>query len=224
MKLVDIEKMHPNAKKLLITSEEPVNKEFSEERMLIEKITISKRNYMDNQCICVRNFKISKNDQLFSIEDEKGKKHKFMILSNVFPELFNITELKSEERYGKCHDMAIEIAQIFDDGVIETGTIDKIVGNDKIVHSWILLKNSNLVLDYTKNLVCTKETYEEIYNARVLTEILSKSVKEHIELFNTLNIEYCSKLYCIFSENYVKEEQKNYLRNVFNVKTCQNNR
>ena len=140
------------------------------------------------------------------------KNNDLVIFFNKFSNCFDnekiIKELTSNKRYGECHVKAIEISPSIENSKILTGYIT--IGNKKVLHSVIECEHDekNIVLDWTRNLMITKEQYVELTKFVELSSFEGRKVLDDIEaIIGNLNIGV--KPYLVFRDELIKDMQKN---------------
>ena len=139
--------------------------------------------------------------------DNETKKYKythndieytFDILSNYIndPELRK--ELLSNERYGKCNNRSIILANTIKGSKLATGYIT--IGANKVLHTVVLatrnLDNVLLVYDWTENLIMPFEQYKDMVGFNVITIIDASKVEPDFEKLEGIGID--TKSYLVF--------------------------
>ena len=152
------------------------------------------------------NFKLRKKDNIFTIKKRKLK-YNFKMMDDYMESNQVKEELRSDERYRKCGEMAISIAYSVDENVnIIIGYLNMF--NGKIIHSVIerFKDSESYIFDYTRNLVMRKEDYFDITNFKVLNIVKNSDLKKDIELLRGLNI--YTKPYLIFRDEMMRDLNK----------------
>ena len=121
--------------------------------------------------------------------------------------------LKYKVRKGKCHYRAIEFFPSIGKNLV-TGYVDDASGKVRTVHSW--LETEKNVIDYTSNLVISKEDYYQLMNVEVLS-VIAKD--DFLGDFKSEFVQGLScKFYCLFRNELVQQglinhgKEKKYLK------------
>ena len=140
--------------------------------------------------LCYKNdcLEFSKLSDLLIVKNEEDK--------NMKNELF-----KYKKRKGKCHQTAIELFASMGEKLV-TGYVDDSSGKFRTIHSFIETEKN--VIDYSSNLVISKEDYYRLMNV----EVLSVITKE--QFLSDCNSSFANeflgvKFYCLFREELKKQ-------------------
>jgi len=122
----------------------------------------------------------------------------FIMISDYFNGDIYKYELLSEERYSKCHTMAIKMAEYFENSKILTGYITLL--DSKIMHSVLEFKmlGEVVIMDWTLNLIMEKQQYLKLTNFKVINIVQSSMIKEDEDLIYNSNI--TNKIYLLFRD------------------------
>ena len=133
-----------------------------------------------------------------------GEIYTFNKISNFYGDKKTKKELESGERYGKCHEASIYFSMINKDCYILTGHINNNGGT--YLHSVIETKDGK-ILDWTKNLIMSKEDYFKLTEFKALEKI---SGEEMIETFIRLPVgKVNGKVLTVFGKEVLKDMKKN---------------
>ena len=137
-------------------------------------------------------------------------------LSEIIPELkMEDSDLTTENRKGKCHEKSIKIANSLGEikSDVVTGYIFGYSDKAKYLHSWVEFNHygKDMVIDYTLNALMNKEGYYMIQNAKPLSRIDSKTIKEDSKILNKFDKlgSFNIKEYLLFRDEIMKDFEKN---------------
>lgn len=108
-------------------------------------------------------------------------------LTDVYPEIKSENfDIKTKERFGKCHDLAVELSKKLDiKNKVATGYIAPFSKRSKSLHSWIGV--GEYVIDATMNAVISKRAYYMIRDIlSPVYKISSEIIKKESEILNEL--------------------------------------
>jgi len=130
----------------------------------------------------------------------------FTMISDYFNGNIYKYELLSEERYNKCHTMAITMAEYFENSKILTGYVTLL--DSKIMHSVLEFNmlGEVVVMDWTLNLIMEKQQYLKLTNFDVINVVESNMIKEDEDLLYNSNI--TNKVYLLFRDELKKDMDK----------------
>ena len=133
-----------------------------------------------------------------------GEIYTFNKISNFYGDKKTQKELESGERYGKCHEASIYFSMINKDCYILTGYINNNGGT--YLHS-VIETQEGKILDWTKNLIMSKEDYLKLTDFKALERI---SGEEMIEIFIRLPVgDADGKVLTVFGKEVLKDMKKN---------------
>lgn len=132
----------------------------------------------------------------------------FNMLSNSITDEDLIKELTSDKRYGKCHEMAMNLAPAIDGSKIVTGYI--MLGNQKFLHSIIELEKDGekLIIDWTRNLMITKEQYIKLTKFVELSSFEGEKVLDDLKI-GLKKLPIGITQYLLFRNELIKDMKKN---------------
>lgn len=118
-----------------------------------------------------------------------------------------IKELTSDKRNGHCHSRSVEFSQSIKDSSIVTGYLT--IGKKKVLHSVIEYKHNGIVyiIDWTKNLIITKQEYVYLTNFIEISNILSSKIINDLRIFSRIGLGY--KPYLTFRDEILRDINKN---------------
>ena len=94
---------------------------------------------------------------------------KFKLLSDTVTNDEIKENLLSNRRYHECHENSIIVASLLEDNDRDNAYIVggrvQVNKQDKFLHSWVEIKDKNLVLDYNHNIIMNKDTYYKLFYA-----------------------------------------------------------
>lgn len=129
-------------------------------------------------------------------------------LSNYFEDKDLIKELTSKKRYSECHKRSLNVSPSIEGSKVVTGYIT--IGNKKALHSVIEYEHDGktIILDWTRNLIITKEQYIELTKFVELSSFEGRKFVDDVQfVFRNLNIGV--KPYVVFRDELVRDMQKN---------------
>lgn len=164
------------------------------------------------------NLKFLNKKQIIGLENISyhGKKYRykdeeydfyFNKISNFIKDEDTIKMLQSTERYGKCHLNSLVYAPRIKNSRIVTGYINLL--NKKYLHTIIEIERNKktLILDWTRNLIISKEQYILLTKFQELNVFNSENFM-HDSVF-LKNIEVGVRFYCLFREELLENLKKN---------------
>lgn len=159
----------------------------------------------------INSFKI---DEESLIIDTKEKSIKIKKLSDSFKELKDDKDIETEKRMGQCHIKSMEISNALDvENEVVTGYIFGTSNENKYLHSWVEFKKGEeeLVADYTKNVLMSKDTYYYLYHCKPLNRIKNKNlIKDLAYVTKKAKLGECSiKEYLVFHDEIMIDLAKN---------------
>lgn len=120
--------------------------------------------------------------------------------------------LVTRERYGNCHNLAIEFGAVWDEqSTIVTSLVlnaNEFEHAEAIVHSYIVggTEEETYVCDPTLNLVMSKKEYDDLFQTVELSKIEHNTLKNDFHyLMEQFGGEWNPKIYCLFPEEYMNE-------------------
>lgn len=136
--------------------------------------------------------------------EEFGEKLTFNKLSNLIENKELRGKLESEKRYGECHVASMGLATVSKDFDVLTG-YENIAGG-RYLHS-VIETPYGKIIDFTKNLVMSKEDYIKLTGFTVLERITNDELyRIHIKIIG-LNMN--SKVLATFGSEILKDIEKN---------------
>lgn len=138
------------------------------------------------------------------IYEDEGVYLSFDLLSNKLENKELKKELTSKKRNGKCHVRSINIATNTENSKIVTGYAT--FANKRILHSVIEMpgKKSPVILDWTMNLIMSKEDYYKFSGFKELNSVKGEDVVDDVELIID-NIKLGCKAYLLFRDEIIRE-------------------
>lgn len=116
--------------------------------------------------------------------------------------------LLQEERYGHCHNFAMDYVLYRDHAKIETAYVYHPYLDEKIVHSYVV-REDNKIVDLANNLIMERALFEEIYApSPVINQIEKEELMEIETFFENTNVPTFTALTCVFGKDIVKAYQK----------------
>ena len=134
----------------------------------------------------------------------------FNMISNIVNDKKLIRELKSEKRFGKCHERSCQQAPNIDNAKIVTGIFKTIEG--KFLHTVIEFhgKENTYIMDWTQNYYMKKEDYIKLMEFQELTTFDAQDVFYDMNLMEKMNVKHvCLKPYLSFRNEIIKDLEKN---------------
>lgn len=123
-----------------------------------------------------KHIKYNRDKNMYEFKDMKFGYFSFGLLSNIIGNDNAKTELLSDERYGKCHQNAIRVANSLK---MEDKQYTYVVGGrvkcndvDYFLHSWVevLKEKDGIVIDFNHNLIMNRKRYYELYEAECISK------------------------------------------------------
>jgi len=112
--------------------------------------------------------------------------------------------LNFKKRSGHCHSMCMQYVNSFGEKMV-TGYVNDIVKSIRTVHSWI--ETDTDVIDYTRNLVISKEDYYRLLNPEILNVITKEQLNNDVDMLNQMNF-LGSKIYCLFRDEILTDIER----------------
>lgn len=137
----------------------------------------------------------------------------FNMISNIVNDKELQKELKSEKRFGKCHERSFGQAHNIDNAKIVTGIIKTIDG--KFLHTVIEFPGkkepiTTYIMDWTQNIYMKKDDYIKLMEFYELSSFDAQEVFYDMELMNKMNVSDISmKPYLAFRDEFIKDLEKN---------------
>lgn len=155
-----------------------------------------------------KNFFEHINEYDYFIDDEFG--FRFCLLSDrIEGNKKMIKQLKSKERFHVCHEASIGMClnDAEDNLSILIGYVP--CTDTEVLHSVIELEEGEkkYIIDFTQNIVMTKEKYIVINSFRELNKVTSKKLKEDCKIMEEFGIR--TPFYLLFRDELMKDLNKN---------------
>ena len=109
--------------------------------------------------------------------------------------------LNAKKRSGLCHYQSVSYLNSWGNKIV-TGYVDDTIASQRDVHSWI--ETDINVIDYSKNLVISKDDYYRLLNPEVINEITKDELNCDIELLRNFSFLSC-KFYCLFRDEIIND-------------------
>ena len=132
----------------------------------------------------------------------------FDMLSNYIKYEDFVKELKSNKRYHKCHERALQMGHQLKGSYIVTGFITQI--NERKIHSIVEITENDItyIYDWSTNLRMEKENYYKLMKFEEIQRIESNTVEQELKLMS--NIELPSiKTYLTCRDEIIADLEKN---------------
>ena len=203
--LLEAEELYPEECQINSAIENFTRKGTKEEReKLLYKLTDIK---------WVKSVKIE-NERIY-IDTEQGPINVGLI-SNDMNGYENDLRLLTNGRKGFCHTDAIKMCRMYEkECFVVTGYIYGIADRAKYLHSWVEMNIGGIdfVADYTMNAYMNKDAYYFIKNAKELSRVSNKQIKEDWKILGQLSrsgITFMENEYLVFRDEYMKDLKKNF--------------
>lgn len=220
--------IHPNTYNMLFKDKKDLPKEelgTEENQKIIDTLNIFTRINHKNIFISLLKKYLS---HKFNVELEKIKYNEetkeyeyefnnkiitFDMISNIVDDKDFIKELKSNKRFGKCHERSFGEAHNIDNAKIVTGIIKTIDG--KFLHTVIEFPGkkepiTTYIMDWTQNIYMKKDDYINLMEFYELSSFDAQEVFYDMELMNKMNVSDISmKPYLAFRDEFIKDLEKN---------------
>lgn len=152
----------------------------------------------------------------YQFKDMKFGTFTFDLLSDLFLDCEIKQELLSNERYGKCHENAIRIANCLGaddlkDAYIVGGKL-KYNEIDYFFHSWIEIERgtNSIVIDFNHNLVMNREKYYKLYEVQVVNKTHISQMNEIVTtVYNSANFGFHPFLLVYLGKEIMNDLNKN---------------
>lgn len=134
----------------------------------------------------------------------------FNMLSNFLDDKKIIKELKSNKRYGKCHERSMGYGHNFDNSKLLTGIITTNTG--KYLHTVIeVIQDEKIsIIDWTTNLILKKEDFIDLYSFVEISSFDAKNVFYDREIMNKFELNKLGiKKYLSYRNEIIKELEQN---------------
>lgn len=156
---------------------------------------------------------ISYNEETFeNIYDDGINKFSFYLFSDAFSNKKEKKKYTSYKRLHKCHQVSFNCALESDDPNMGVATGFLSIGKFKVRHTVITYvgnKGTNIIMDYTKNLVMHEEDYCKYFHYEIYSRVSEKDLKEDVKKYkDIINSMYLSH-YLFFRDEIVKDLEKN---------------
>ena len=135
-----------------------------------------------------------------------GKKYTFSKISEMINLEKQKEELETSERYKKCHFATLNMAISDKDDIVITG-YRNIFGDQNVLHSVIETKEGKII-DWTMNIVMTKEQYMELMGFKVIERLSNDDVIEILLKFPKLNGLMAVNVASVFGKELLKDMEK----------------
>ena len=164
----------------------------------------------------IKNINISKNNKFnlpeLSIETTKGTIRAIQF-SSIAPKCKEkLPFIETDERHGKCYDMAREISlNLGISNNIVTGYIYGYTDKSQFLHSWIetTQKGEEYVIDGTLNALINKKGYYFMQHAKPITRISNQTFANDIKKYLDKVEEIPIEVYYVFRDEIIKAFQEN---------------
>ena len=120
-----------------------------------------------------------------------------------------VKDLKSDNRYHRCHESAIGMCLNDQEGNMKVLTGFMPASDRKYHHSVIELNkdDNTLILDFTQNLVMLKDDYIKLYDFEIVNEVTSEEIKKDVDIMIDLNMR--TPFYLFFRDELINDLKKN---------------
>ena len=164
---------------------------------LLNTLLKRKKCYFDRIKKIGENYQYKYNDQIIN----------FNLISNKINNKILKKELKSINRYGKCHIRSLELARSIKNSKVLTGYV--IVRESKFLHSVVEVEKDNqkYIIDWTKNFIMPKNEYFLLTKFYILSEILGEDILKDNVLLE--NFDFSCKAYTVFRDEIISALEKN---------------
>lgn len=151
--------------------------------------------------------KIKKNEFNKYVYSNDNYEIAFSLLSQFVKNKREKKELESYRRFGKCHLMSLYLVSHIPNTWVLTGYIT--IKQSKYLHSVVEIEKDGkiLILDWTKNLIISKEDYVTLTKFHEISRINNKDVSNELQtlLDNNLSL----KAYTLFRNEIMEALKKN---------------
>lgn len=154
-------------------------------------------------------YDIKNNDYIYV---DENKEYRFDLISDNIEEGVLADELLTDERYGKCHIRSALLSRVLPDSDVITGYV--IALDAKFLHSvveYVNSKDEKMIMDWTKNLIMSKEDYVELTKFEEIARIRGSEIDEDftksVEILKFLNVNF--KAYLVFRDEFVNDFNSN---------------
>lgn len=123
-----------------------------------------------------KHIKYNRNKSMYEFKDRKFGYFSFDLLSDIVGEHNAKMELLSDDRYGKCHQNSIRVANSLKK---ENKQYAYVVGGrvkcndvDYFLHSWVEVEigEDGIVIDFNRNIIMNRKKYYKLYEAKQISK------------------------------------------------------
>ncbi len=141
--------------------------------------------FTQNPTINFKHIKKTNQSGKYLLKDRKFGICFFYLLSDYINDKAIKQQLLSDNRYNKCHEMAIKMALNFqskENFIYVVGGKIAVNENDFFKHSWVEIDNKNLVIDFNHNLIMDRDQYYRLFSTKIISKTNVNDLKKILKI------------------------------------------